>query len=56
VTSFDAWLAEGVENGYLFGVCLMHDSPPFTAPEELEADQGFDPCQPRYLVKPELLE
>lgn len=40
-----AWLAYGVARGWCSPpVCVMHDGTPMTPVEELELEEGSDPC------------
>jgi hypothetical protein len=43
-----AWIAEGIAQGFVASevVCGMHDGLPLTSGEELEVDEGYDPCVP----------
>lgn len=43
--SFDDWLLLGIENGWISRpVCSTHDGLPTTNEEDLEWDDGGDPC------------
>jgi hypothetical protein len=55
VTDFEIWLAYGRQHKYLVETCLMHDLPT-TEAEEQEVEDGLEPCFPRYIVRPELVE
>jgi hypothetical protein len=42
---FDQWLAYGVDRKWcLYPVCEIHDGIPMTLDEELQFEQGLDPC------------
>jgi hypothetical protein len=50
--TFDLWLRQGVERGWLQHVCLMHDDRSVWTSNELHGFDvlGEDPCVPRYVV------
>lgn len=42
---FDAWLATGLDAGFCGpAVCETHDGTPTTAAEDIEIEDGWDPC------------
>ena len=44
--TFDDWLRIGLANGYCGpAVCYPHDGVPTTESEDIEYDDGLDPCQ-----------
>jgi len=44
-TSFDQWITFGIEKGWCGPpVCETHDGVPMSPDEELEFDEGSDPC------------
>jgi hypothetical protein len=49
---FDLWLRQGVEQGWVVPVCLMHDDRSVWTADELYGFDvlGEDPCVPRYVV------
>ena len=43
--TFDEWMTLGIQNGWCSHiVCETHDGLPITPDEELEWEQGNDPC------------
>jgi len=51
--SFEAWLADGYEQGWIVAAfCAMHDGLPLT-PDESDAFEhdGFDPCMPALRIE-----
>jgi len=44
---FVLWLEEGVERGWISSpVCSTHDGLPGTAEEDMDWEEGLDPCVP----------
>ena len=45
--TFSEWLEIGLEKGWVSEpACSTHDGTPMTEEEELEWEQGLDPCLP----------
>lgn len=53
--TYQQWLQHGIDNGYLTGVCLMHnDQSIWTDEEAQEFNDGEDPCILRLVVNNDL--
>lgn len=43
--SIDEWIQYGIDSGYCSApVCVTHEGIPLTEEEELEWEEGYDPC------------
>jgi hypothetical protein len=43
--NFERWIATGINNGWISGpVCSTHDGIPTTHDEDVEWEEGGDPC------------
>lgn len=41
------WLQKGIKNGWITEpVCYTHEGPELTEDEQIEFDEGYDPCLP----------